>query len=285
MQIRGNSVSQIPMITLNNGVKMPQLGLGVYLMPKDQTAYNVKMALESGYRLIDTAAAYNNEMEVGRGVRESGISREEVFVTTKLWNTNHGYDQALQGFEMSLNKLGVSYIDLYLLHWPCPQKGLTLKTWKALEQIYKEGRVKAIGVCNFKIEHLEPLLEEAEIVPAVLQIEIHPTFTQENVRKYAQEKGIQVESWYPLGGQRSTKEELSLPLLTELAKKYHKTPAQIVLRWHTQLGLIVIPKSSHLERIKENGALFDFELSQKEVASISALDQGIRLGPDPELFE
>lgn len=274
----------IPSLTLNNGVKMPQLGLGMYLVPNDQAEQIVTIALDNGYRLIDTAAAYYNEEGVGEAIRKSTIPREEVFVTSKLWNTNQGYDNAIKAFEISLNKLGFDYIDLYLIHWPYPQKGLIVETWKALEQLYKEGRVKAIGVSNFTPHHLNHLLQETDIVPAVLQIEIHPTFTQDKVRQYAEEHGIQVESWYPLGGQRNREELLSLPLFEELARKYNKTPAQIILRWHTQLGLVVIPKSSHPSRIKENCHIFDFNLSQKEIDSISALNTGIRLGPDPDNF-
>lgn len=278
-------MSDIPSVTLNNGIRMPQLGFGVFLMPKEQTVKSVLTALEHGYRLIDTAAAYYNEEEVGEAIRHSGIAREDIFVTSKLWNSDHGYDKAIKGFETSLKKLGLDYLDLYLMHWPYPQKGLTTQTWKGLEQVYKEGRVKAIGVSNFKPAHLERLLQETEIVPAVLQIELHPTFTQEDVRRYAKAHGIQVESWYPLGGQRSKDELLSVPLLTDLANKYGKTPAQIVLRWHIQLGLVVIPKSSHPDRIVENRTIFDFELSQEEMAAISALDTGVRLGPDPDTFD
>jgi 2,5-diketo-D-gluconate reductase A len=274
----------IPWVTLNNDIEMPQLGLGVYLVPNDQAAQIVTTALKNGYRLIDTATIYQNEEGVGKAIRNSGIPREEVFVTTKLWNTNHGYDNALRGFEASLNKLGLDYIDLYLIHWPNPKKGLAIETWKALEQVYKDGRVEAIGVSNFTPEHLNLLLQETEIVPAILQIEIHPFFTQERVRKYAKDHGIQVESWYPLGGQRNKEKLLNLPLFTKLAKKYDKTPAQIILRWHTQLGLVVIPKSSNPDRIKENGNIFDFEMSQEEITSISALDKDIRLGPDPDTF-
>jgi 2,5-diketo-D-gluconate reductase A len=277
-------MSDIPSVTLNNGVSIPQLGLGVYLVPNDQAIKNVSIALENGYRLIDTAAAYSNEEGVGEALRKSGIPREDIFVTSKLWNSDHGYNNAMKGFDASLKKLGLDYLDLYLMHWPVPSKGLTTQTWKGLEQVHKEGRVKAIGVCNFTPAHLERLLQETEIVPAVLQIELHPTFTQEEVRHYAKDHGIQVESWYPLGGQKSRVELLSLPLLTDLAKKYGKTPAQIVLRWHIQLGLMVIPKSSHPDRIKENLNLFDFELSQEEMAAISALDTGVRLGPDPDTF-
>lgn len=277
-------MSDIPSVTLNIGTRMPQLGFGVYLMPKEQTVGSVLTALDNGYRLIDTAAAYQNEEEVGEAIQQSGIPREDLFVTSKLWNSDHGYDKAIKGFETSLKKLGLDYLDLYLMHWPLPMKGLTTQTWKGLEQVYKEGRVKAIGVSNFKPAHLERLLQETDIVPAVLQIELHPTFTQEDVRHYAKEHGIQVESWYPLGGQQNKEALLSLPQLKDLAKKYGKTPAQIVLRWHIQLGLVVIPKSAHPDRIKENCAIFDFALSPEEMAVISALDTGMRLGPDPDTF-
>ncbi len=278
----GATMSAIPSVTLNNGVRMPQLGLGVFGVPNGRTAKCVSVAFENGYRLVDTAAAYHNEEGVGEAIRTSGIPREEIFVTTKLWNSDHGYGNVIKGFETSLKKLGLDYIDLYLMHWPLPMKGLTAETWKGLEQVYKGGRVKAIGVCNFKPAHIERLLQEAEIVPAVLQIELHPTFIQEQVRQYAQDHGIQVESWYPLSGQSGKEELLSLPLLTDLAKKHGKTPAQIVLRWHTQLGLVAIPKSANPGRIKENCSIFDFELSPVEVSAISALDRGARLGPDPD---
>ncbi|WP_052889256.1 aldo/keto reductase [Thermogemmatispora carboxidivorans] len=276
--------ADIPWVTLNNGVRMPQLGLGVFLTPKEQTISSVLAAFENGYRLIDTAAAYRNEEEVGEAIRQSGLPREELFITSKLWNTDHGYDQALKGLETSLKKLGLDYLDLYLIHWPLPMKGLTVQTWKGLERAYKDGKVRAIGVSNFKPAHLERLLQESEVVPAVLQIELHPTFAQEETRNYAKAHGIQVESWFPLGGQGSKDTLLSTPLLRQLADKYGKTPAQIVLRWHVQLGLVVIPKSVHAERIRENCQIFDFELSQEEVAAISALDTGVRLGPDPDTF-
>jgi 2,5-diketo-D-gluconate reductase A len=274
----------IPMVTLNNGVRIPQLGLGVYLLSDDEMSQTVNVAFKNGYRLIDTASFYNNEKAVGIAIRNSQVPREEIFVTTKLWNTDQGYDRAFIAFETSLKKLGLDYIDLYLLHWPCPMKGLTIETWKALEKIYKEGRAKAIGVCNFKPTHLERLLQETEIVPAILQIEIHPTFIQEEVRKYAKQHNIQVESWHPLGGHKCIQELLSIPLFAKLGKKYGKTPAQIILHWHTQLGIIVIPKSSHPERIKENCNIFDFELSPEDVSAISALDKGQRLGPDPDTY-
>lgn len=277
-------MSKIPLITLNNGIKIPQLGLGVFLIPDNKCPSILKHAFEDGYRLIDTAAIYANEEGVGRAIQNSEIPREDIFVTTKLWNNNHGYDNALKGFEESLSKLKLDYVDLYLIHWPCPQKDLYIQTWKALEALYKDGRVKSIGLSNFNPDHMDRLLQKAEIVPSVLQIEIHPLFRQEGVRKYAKAHGIQVESWYPLGGQESKDELLSLPILNEIARKYNKSPAQIVLRWHIQLELVVIPKSSNLDRIKENCSIFDFELTHEEMASISSLDRGERLGFDPEEF-
>lgn len=271
----------IPTVTLNNGISMPQLGFGVFLMPPDETAKYVSVAFENGYRLIDTAAAYRNEEGVGQAIRDSGLPREEIFVTSKLWNSEHGYDKALKAFDTSLNKLGLDYLDLYLIHWPLPMKNLYTETWKALEQIYKDGRVRAIGLSNFNPEYIDRILQAGDTVPAVLQIELHPTFNQPEVRRYAKEHGIQVECWYPLGGQRSKEQLLGLPLLTNLAKKYGKSPAQVVLRWHIQTGLVAIPKSANPARIKENINIFDFELSQEEVDSITALDKGMRIGSDP----
>jgi diketogulonate reductase-like aldo/keto reductase len=251
-------------------------------MPIEETSQNVTTAFENGYRLIDTAAAYRNEKGVGEAIHNSGIPREELFITTKLWNSEHGYDKALKAFDSSLKKLSLEYIDLYLIHWPLPMKNLYVETWKALEKIYKEGRVKAIGLSNFQLNHINKILQETEIVPAVLQIELHPTFNQPALRQYAKEHNIQVESWYPLGGQKSVEELLNLPLLVDMSKKYNKTTAQIVLRWHIQLSLVTIPKSSHPQRIKQNIDIFDFELTPEEVNSITALDKGIRLGADPD---
>ena len=277
-------MAQIPTVTLNNGVTMPQLGLGVFRMDPDETAANVSAALSAGYRLIDTAAIYGNEEGVGEAIERSTIPRDEIFVTTKLWNSDQGYDSALAAFDASLAKLKLDYVDLYLIHWPTPARGLAKDSWRALEQLYKSGRVKAIGLSNFTPAHIDELLQSAVITPAVLQMELHPLFTQPSVRQYAADHGIQVESWYPLGGQQHTPELLAHPIITELAERYHKTPAQIVLRWHIELGLVTIPKSSHIARIQENCDIFDFTLQPEEVERISSLDQNTRLGVDPDEF-
>ncbi len=278
-------MNDIPNVTLNNGVQMPQLGLGVFLMPSDITADNVAAAIQNGYRLIDTAAMYGNEAAVGEGIRKSGVPREQLFITTKLWNSDHGFDNVAKAFETSMQKLSLEYLDLYLMHWPHPARGQMVETWKAMEQLYKGGRIKSIGVCNFQPHHLDELLQKSETVPAVLQIELHPTFTQEAVRAYAKRYGIQVESWAPLGGQKSIADLLGNLTLVDIAKKYSKTSAQVVLRWHIQQGLVVIPKSDHVSRIIENRDIFDFELTSDELAAISDLNTGVRLGPDPDAFD
>ncbi|MFV0592011.1 MAG: aldo/keto reductase [Draconibacterium sp.] len=282
-------------IKLNNGLMMPQLGLGVWTIPNDKVVKNIITAVENGYRLFDTAARYENERGVGEAIRTCGISREEIFVTSKLSYDDLGYDATLKGFDSSLKKLGMDYIDLYLIHFPVPDKKLTIESWKALEHIYKnEGRAKAIGVSNFKTGHLEALMQESNTVPAINQIELHPTFTQEEIRKYAKEHNIIVESWSPLGGVANTQfrskdaanspKILELPILAKLSEKYGKTPAQIVLRWHIELGLVVIPRSKSVEHIKANSHIFDFQLTAAEVAEISGLKAGYRLGPDTNLW-
>lgn len=265
--------------TLTNGVEMPHLGLGVWKVAEGKEAVAaVKYALETGYRLIDTAAVYKNEEGVGEGIRQSGVPRSELFVTTKLWNADQGYESTLQAFDTSLQKLGLDYVDLYLIHWPVA--GQYKQSWKALEKIYQSGQAKAIGVSNFQKHHLEDLRTEAQIAPMVNQIELHPMFTQEPLRKYLQEQGIAVEAWSPLG-QGTT---LSNPTLNKIAAKYNKTAAQIILRWHLQHDIIAIPKSVHEERIKENITIFDFELSSEEMKQIDALNENKRLGPDPDNF-
>ncbi|HEY0074098.1 MAG TPA: aldo/keto reductase [Abditibacteriaceae bacterium] len=272
--------NQIPNITLNNGLNIPQVGLGVWQAAEGAEVENaVQSALESGYRLIDTAAIYGNEKGVGTAMKNSGVPREEIFLTTKLWNAHHEYDAALRAFDESLQKLDTDYVDLYLIHWPLPMEGKFTQAWKALEKIYADGRARSIGVSNFKPAHLDTLLAESEIVPAVNQIELHPMLTQRETRDYCAPHSIIIESYSPImrGG-----EILENELISGLAQKYSKTPAQIVLRWHVQNGFIVIPKSVNAERIQENIDLFDFELTEDDVQQIDAMDNGTRLGADPD---
>ena len=267
-------------ITLNNGVQIPQVGLGVWKAAEGGEVENaVQTAIESGYRLIDTAAAYENEAGVGKGIKASGVPREELFVTTKLWNAHHDYDAALRAFDESLAKLDCDYLDLYLIHWPLPMEGKFTQAWKALEKLYSDKKVRAIGVSNFTPQHLETLLTTAEIVPAVNQIELHPMLTQKEIRDYCAPKNITIESYSPImrGG-----DILENPIVANLSKKHGKTPAQIVLRWHVQNGFIVIPKSVHPQRIQENIALFDFELASDEMQKIDGMNAGVRLAPDPD---
>ncbi len=266
-------------VELANGVKMPWLGLGVYKAKEgEEVEQAVKAALRIGYRSIDTAAFYDNEEGVGRAVRESGVSREELFITTKVWNTDQGYDSTLAAFEASLRRLGMEYVDLYLIHWPV--KGKYKETWRALETLYREGRVRAIGVSNFQVHHLEDLMADAEIKPMVNQVEFHPFLTQETLRAFCRKEGIQLEAWSPL----MRGEVMNVPEIVELSKKYGKTPAQIVLRWDLQHGVVTIPKSVREERIRENADLFDFELSAEDMAKLDALNRNHRFGPDPDNF-
>lgn len=271
----------IPSVTLNNGVVMPQLGLGVFRTTEgvavDQA---VGAAFEAGYRLIDTAAAYQNEVGVGAAIRASGLPRDELFITTKLWNADHAYDDALRAFDASLQRLNCTYIDLYLIHFPVPGYGMFTQAWKALETLYHRKLVRAIGVSNFMPHHLDVLLNAAEIIPAVNQIELHPLFQQHNTRRYCTERGMTIESYSPL----MEGKVVTNPVIVELAEYYMKTPAQIVLRWHIQHGVIVIPKSVRPARIQENIAVFDFELSQQDMQRIDALERGERVGVDPDTF-
>jgi diketogulonate reductase-like aldo/keto reductase len=272
-------VQEVPMITLNNGIRIPQLGLGVWkAQDGDEVEAAVSHALKTGYRLIDTAAAYGNEKGVGQAIADSDIDRQEIFVTTKLWNDSHDYDAALRAFDASMSKLGLEYLDMYLIHWPVPAQDTFTEAWRALERLYDEKRIRAIGVCNFHPEHFEKLLSTANVVPAVDQIELHPRLQQHGVRDYCAEHDIRVESWSPImrGG-----ELLQDPELTKIAKKYGKTVAQVILRWHLESGFIVIPKSVHAERIDENYDVSDFELDELEMRSIASLDSGERTGPDP----
>jgi 2,5-diketo-D-gluconate reductase A len=269
-------------ITLNDGVRIPQLGFGVWQIPDAQAQAAVATALEVGYRHVDTASAYENEVGVGRAIRESGVPREEVFLTTKLWNGDHGYDAALRAFDKSLERLGTDYVDLYLIHWPVPEQDLYIESWRALEKINADGRAKSIGVSNFTAETLERLVRESAKVPAINQIELHPYFSQPAMRQLDEKLGITTEDWSPLG---QGGDLLNEPILARIGEAHGKTPAQVVLRWHLQLGDVVIPKSATPSRIKENFDVFDFELSRDEMDEISALrrDDG-RIGPDPAHF-
>lgn len=269
-------------ITLNDGVRIPQLGFGVWQIPDAQAQAAVTTALEVGYRHVDTAAAYGNEAGVGRAIEESGIPREEVFLTTKLWNGDHGYDTALRAFDKSLERLGTDYVDLYLIHWPVPEQDLYIESWRALEKIDADGRAKAVGVCNFTAETLERLVKESTKVPAINQIELHPYFSQPAMRQLNEKLGITTEDWSPLGQGGDLLKE---PVLARVGEAHGKTPAQVVLRWHLQLGDVVIPKSATPSRIRENFDVFDFELSRDEMDEIGSLrrDDG-RIGPDPDHF-
>ena len=266
--------------TLHNGVQMPYLGLGVYLSKNGKEVIQaVEWALETGYRHIDTASIYKNEEGVGEGLNQSGIPREELFVVSKVWNADQGYDSTLRAYEDSLNRLRLDQLDLYLIHWPV--KGKYRETWKALERIYEEGRVRAIGVSNFLKHQLEDLLEVADVVPMVNQMEFHPYLVQQPLLDYCSQHKIQYEAWSPLmQGQIFDLDEMRV-----LAKKYDKTIAQIVLRWDLQKGVVTIPKSVKKERIAANADLFDFELSSEDVALLDALDKGQRFGPDPDNFD
>jgi diketogulonate reductase-like aldo/keto reductase len=273
--------SQVPPIILNNGVEMPQLGFGVWQVPDDEAETAVATALEAGYRSIDTAAIYGNEEGTGKAIAASGLPREELFVTTKLWNDDQGYDATLRAFETSLAKLGLEYVDLYLIHWPLPSQDRYVDTYKAFEKLHADGLIRAIGVSNFLPEHLDRLIAETSVVPAVNQIELHPHLQQRAVREYHAGQGIATEAWSPLGQGKGL---LEVPAIVAIARKHDRTPAQVVLRWHIQLGNVVIPKSVTPSRIKENIDVFDFSLDDEDLAAISALNEDRRLGPDPATF-
>jgi diketogulonate reductase-like aldo/keto reductase len=283
-----------PTITLNNGVAMPSLGLGVYLAPPEKTADAVETAIARGYRLIDTAAAYGNERQVGQGIAYSGIDRAEMFVTTKLWMSDYGYDSTLRAFDTSLRRLGLDYVDLYLLHWPVPAHfDNTVASYRAVEKLLADGRVRAIGVSNFSPKHLENLIGRTEVVPAVNQVELHPFFTQPDVRDANARSGVITQSWSPIGGVLSNHpadpdnvlRPIDHPTVTALADTYAKTAAQVVLRWHIQHGLSAIPKSVKPHRIAENIDIFDFALTPDDIPAIDALDTGVRGSPDPDAVD
>ncbi|MFK0136291.1 aldo/keto reductase [Streptomyces murinus] len=274
--------SKVPPIILNNGVEMPQVGFGVWQVPDDEAERAVGTALEAGYRSIDTAAAYGNEEGTGRAIAACGLPREDIFVTTKLWNSDQGYDATLRAFDTSLGKLGLDHLDLYLIHWPLPARDTYVDTYKALEKLYADGRVRAIGVSNFLPEHLRRLAEETSVIPAVNQIELHPHLQQHAAREYHAEQGIRTEAWSPLGQGKGL---LEVPAIVAIAQKHNRTPAQVVLRWHVQQGTIVIPKSVTPSRIKENIEVFDFSLDAEDLAAIGALNEDRRIGPDPATFD
>ncbi len=266
---------------LKNGVQMPWLGLGVWkVTDEEQLIKAVHSAVEAGYRSIDTAAIYGNEGAVGEAIRTCGISRDELFVTSKVWNSNQGYETTLQAFDESMDKLGLDVLDLYLIHWPV--KGKYKDTWRALEKLYAEGRVRSIGVSNFHEHHLTDLLQDAKVVPMVDQVELHPRLSQQPLRQFCKANGIQIEAWSPLmqGG-----ELLNHPVLTEIGEKHGKSAAQSVLRWQIQHGIVTIPKSITPSRIRENFQVFDFQLSEDEMAAIDAMNENRRVGADPDNFD
>jgi 2,5-diketo-D-gluconate reductase A len=274
------NVTSIPTVALHDGVEIPQLGFGVFQVPPDETRQVVEEALADGYRHIDTAAAYRNEAGVGEAITATGLGRDEVFVTTKLWNSEQGYDSTLAAFDKSLERLGLDRVDLYLIHWPMPTEDRYLDTWRAFERIHEEGRARSIGVSNFRVEDLERLKAEAEKLPTVNQIELHPSLQQADLRAWHADHDIVTEAWSPLAQGALLDDDT----IATIAAHYEKTPAQTILRWHLQIGNVVIPKSVTPERILENIDVFDFELSEDDMAAIARLDAGERTGPDPATF-
>ncbi|QKW19769.1 aldo/keto reductase [Kitasatospora sp. NA04385] len=270
----------VPNVTLNNGVEMPQLGFGVFQIPDEETTAAVAAALEAGYRSVDTAAVYGNERGVGRALAASGLPRAELFVTTKLWNADQGHDATLRAFDAGLDKLGLEYVDLYLIHWPTPARDLYAESWKAIERLAAEGRIRAAGVSNFQPAHLSRLIEAGGLVPAVNQVELHPGLQQAELRAFHAAHGIATEAWSPL----AQGAVLDDPAVTAIAARTGRTPAQVVLRWHLQLGNLVIPKSVTPARIRQNLDVFDFALTEDDMAAIAATDRGLRTGPDPDRF-
>jgi 2,5-diketo-D-gluconate reductase A len=271
---------EAPTITLDTGAAMPQLGFGVFKVSPQETVAAVSTALEAGYRSIDTAAIYGNEGQVGQALADSGLPREQLFVTTKLWNDRQGPDEVPRAFDESLGRLGLDYVDLYLIHWPAPAADRYVEAWRALEQLHADGRARAIGVSNFQPAHLQRLLDETGTVPALNQVELHPELQQAELRRFHAEHGIVTEAWGPLARGAA----LSDPTIAELAERYGKTPAQVVLRWHLDLGNVAIPKSVTPARIEENFDVFDFSLDDAAMAAIERLDAGARTGPDPDAF-
>ena len=274
-------MTSAPPITLNDGKSIPQLGLGVWQMTDDEATAAVSHALEAGYRHVDTAAIYRNEVGVGRAIAASSLPRDEIFVTTKLWNKTQGRDLARSGLERSLEKLGLDHVDLYLIHWPCPALGKYVETWEQLIDFRSEGLVRSIGVCNFLPEHLDTIVDETGITPVVNQIELHPTFQPDDLINHCSDLRITVESWSPLG--RAA--DLEHPVITRIAERLGATPAQVIIRWHLDRGFVVIPKSKTPARIESNFAALDVKLSAEDRAAIDALSAGNRIGPDPATLE
>jgi 2,5-diketo-D-gluconate reductase A len=270
----------VPSLKFTDGHQIPQLGFGVFQVPPEDTAEAVTRALGVGYRHIDTAAAYGNEAGVGEAITNSDLNRSDVFVTTKLWNDDHGHDHALRALDRSLERLGFDYVDLYLIHWPVPANDDYVETWKALTELKADGRARSIGVSNFQVEHLKRIIDATGETPSLNQIELHPQLQQAELRRYHSEHGILTEAWSPLGQGQALED----PKIKKIAEAHERTPAQVVLRWHIQLGNVVIPKSVTPARIEENFGLFDFELSQDEMDAIEELDAGQRIGPDPDTF-
>ncbi|AUA15453.1 aldo/keto reductase [Streptomyces sp. SID8382] len=271
-------MTSVPNVTLHTGLEIPQLGFGVFQVEDEQTTSTVLSAIEAGYRSIDTAAIYGNEAGVGRALATSGVPREELFLTTKLWNADQGYDSALAAFDTSLAKLGTDYVDLYLIHWPTPARDRYLDTWRALEKLLADGRTRAIGVSNFQPAHLERLLDHSGVVPVINQVELHPYLQQRELRAFHAQHDIATEAWSPLAQGALLQD----PALDAIARRHGRTPAQVVLRWHLQLGNVVIPKSVTPARIRENIDVFDFTLTAEDIEAINALDRGQRTGPDPD---
>ncbi|HEV2779326.1 MAG TPA: aldo/keto reductase [Actinophytocola sp.] len=273
-------MTTVPNLTLNDGARMPQLGLGVWQVPNHTVVGVVRTAIEAGYRSIDTAALYRNESGVGEAIARAEVPREELFITTKLWNTDQGYDGAMRAFDESIRKLRLEYVDLYLIHWPTPARNRYVETWKAFEKLKADGRVRSIGVSNFHIPHLQRILDESETVPAVNQVELHPNLPQTELRAFHDRHGIVTEAWSPLAQGKLLRDRRILGL----AQKYGKSPAQIILRWHLQNNIVVIPKSVTPSRIRENIDVFGFELADDDLRALAELDNGRRTGLDPDTF-
>ena len=272
----------IPTIKLNDHTSIPQLGFGLYLVPDEDTNSSVQQAFKSGYRSIDSAQIYQNEAGLGKAIKEGGLKRDELYITTKIWNSEQGYDSTLKSFDVSMNKLGLEKLDLLLIHWPSAHRGLYVETWKAMIQLQRNGRVKSIGVSNFAIEHLTKILDATSVVPVINQVELHPHFQQNELRAFHEKNNIKTEAWSPLGQGKV----IADPVIKKIAEKYKKTPAQIILRWHMDNGLIAIPKSVTPSRIQENIQIFDFKLGPADLEMISRLDDKKgRIGPDPVTAE